>query len=357
MRMEKKLSAKANFFLTVIFVIFVIFLLHLANVYMNAYQLKILNLMAIYGIMAVSLNLINGITGIFSLGHAGFILVGAYTAALLTLTPEQKEISFIIEPIVPFLKNLHTNFFFATLAGGVLAAFAAFLVGWPVLRLAGDYLAIASLGFAEVIRILALNLRSVTNGALGLKGIPEYTNTWWAWGWLFVTVLFIGSLVNSSYGRALKAIREDRIAAEEMGINVFKHQLLSFVIGGFFAGISGSLYAHWLTTIDPRITTLGPMLTFYVLIMIVLGGLGSITGSILGAMIFAILFEWLRRFEEPFTFFGIEVPGIKGMRILVISVIFILVMIFWQRGLMGRTELTWNNLYRWIFARRGGEKS
>ncbi|PLV60474.1 ABC transporter permease [Thermotoga sp. KOL6] len=357
MKMEKRLSKRASLTLTIIFILFMVILLYLANEYMDSYKLRVVRLIAIYGIMAVSLNLINGITGIFSLGHAGFILIGAYTASLLTLSPEQKSMSFIIEPIVPWLANVHTDFLTATITGGVVAAIFAFLIGWPVLRLSGDYLAIASLGFAEVIRIVALNAISITNGPLGLKGIPEYSNIWWCYGWLFVTVLFVASLVNSSYGRALKAIREDRIAAEMMGINVFKHQLLSFVIGAFFAGVSGSLYAHWLTTIDPRITTLGPMLTFYVLIMIVLGGLGSISGSLIGAALFAILFEWLRDLEEPFTFFGIHVPGIKGMRILVISAIFILVMIFWQRGIMGREELTWNNLYKWIFARRkGGDK-
>ena len=357
--MDRRLPTKTKVILTLLVIVVVAFLLHLADKHMDAYKLRILNLIAIYGIMALSLNLINGITGIFSLGHAGFILIGAYTAALLTLSPEQKEMSFIIQPIVPWLAHLHTNFLFATLAGGLLAAFAAFLVGWPVLRLSGDYLAIASLGFAEVIRVVALNAISITNGPLGLKAIPEYTNVWWAYGWLLVTLLFIGSLVSSSYGRALKAIREDRIAAEEMGINVFKHQLLSFVVGGFFAGVSGSLYAHWLTTIDPRLTTLGPMLTFYILIMIVLGGLGSISGSLIGAALFAILVEWLRNLEEPFKLFGvIQTNGLpKGSRILVISAIFVAIMIFWQRGIMGRNEITWDNLYRWFSRLRRGEKN
>ncbi len=354
---EKRISAKTQFFLTILFILGMIVLLWIADNTLDSYKLRVLRLIAIYGIMAVSLNLINGITGIFSLGHHGFILIGAYTAALLTLSPSEKEMSYIIEPIQPWLLHLHADFLTATIAGGVVAAIFAFLIGWPVLRLSGDYLAIASLGFAEVIRVWANNAISITNGPLGLKGIPEYSNTWWTYGWLLATVAFIGSLINSSYGRALKAIREDRIAAEAMGINVFKHQLLAFVVGAFFAGVSGSLYAHWITTIDPRITTLGPMLTFYVLIMIVLGGLGSITGSLIGAALFAILFEWLRDLEDPFTFFGIQVPGIKGMRILVISVIFILVMIFWQRGIMGRTELTWNNLYKWLFRRKEGEKS
>lgn len=354
---EKKLSTKTQVILTLLFILGMALLLWWADKGFDSYKQRVLRLIGIYAIMAVSLNLINGITGIFSLGHAGFILIGAYTAAILTLTPSEKAMSYLFG-IQPWIKNLHADFFTATLAGGFMAALAAFLIGWPVLRLTGDYLAIASLGFAEIVRIWANNALTITNGPLGLKAIPEYSNIWWVYGWLLFTVVFIASLVYSSYGRALKAIRESRIAAESMGINVFKHQLMSFVVGAFFAGISGSLYAHWLTTVDPRITTMGPMLTFYVLIMIVLGGLGSITGSLIGAAIFAILFEWLRDLEQPFNFFGITVPGIPGIRILVISALFIAVMIFWQRGIMGREELTWNNLYKWLFARRKeGEKS
>ncbi|MCD6449621.1 MAG: branched-chain amino acid ABC transporter permease [Thermotogaceae bacterium] len=355
--MEKKLKTSTKVWLTIIFILIMGFLLWIANRTFDDYKLRVLRLIAIYGIMAVSLNLINGITGVFSLGHAGFILIGAYTAALLTLTPEQKAMSFLFG-IQPWIEKIHADFFTATIAGGVMAALFAFLIGWPVLKLRGDYLAIASLGFAEVVRIWANNALTITNGPLGLKALQEYSNIWWVYGWLLFTVVFISSLVYSSYGRALKAIREDEIAARSMGINVFKHQLLAFVVGAFFAGVSGSLYAHWLTTIDPRITTMGPMFTFYILIMIVLGGLGSISGSLIGAAIFAILFEWLRNLEQPFTFFGIQVPGIPGMRILVISVLFILVMIFWQRGIMGREELTWENLYKWFSRlKREGEKS
>jgi len=354
---KKRLKTSTKVWLTIIFIAFMGFLLWIADRTFDDYKLRVLRLIAIYGIMAVSLNLINGITGIFSLGHAGFILIGAYTASLLTLSPDQKAMSFLFG-IQPWIEKLHTDFFTATIAGGAVAALFAFLIGWPVLKLYGDYLAIASLGFAEVVRIWANNAMTITNGPLGLKAIPEYSTTWWVYGWLLFTVAFIASLVYSSYGRALKAIRENEIAARSMGINVFKHQLLAFVVGAFFAGVSGSLYAHWLTTIDPRLTTMGPMLTFYILIMIVLGGLGSITGSLIGAAVFAILFEWLRNLEQPFTFFGIHVPGIPGMRILVVSVLFILVMIFWQRGIMGREELTWENLYKWFSrSKQEGEKS
>jgi len=149
----------------------------------------------------------------------------------------------------------------------------------------------------------------------------------------------------------LRAIREDRVAAQAMGINVFKHQLMAFVVGGFFAGISGSLYAHWLSTIDPRTNTIGIMLTFNVLIMIVLGGLGSITGAIIGGALFAFLSEWLRFLEGPMNILGFKIMGITGLRMLVFSSLFVVIMIFWPRGIMGRREFSWDGLAS-LFKRR-----
>lgn len=344
----RKLPTKLKVFLTFVFIIFMFFMLYFAQKYLDTYLVRILTLIGIYGIMAVSLTFINGITGIFSLGHSGFIAIGAYTAALLTMSVEQKQMSFFLKPLIWPLNSIQLDFLSATIIAGVMAAIFAYLIGYPSLRLTGDYLAITTLGFGEIVRILILNMISVTNGPLGLKGLEEYTNIWWAWGWLFVTVLVIASLVNSSYGRALKAIREDPVAAKAMGIDVTRHQLLAFIVGAFFAGISGSLYAHWLTTIDPRPQTVGVLLTFNILIMIVLGGLGSITGAIFGAGIFAILSEWLRVVEEPFKIFGIQVPAISGMRLLVLSTIFVTVMLTWRRGIMGRNELTWDNIYNFF---------
>jgi len=344
----KKLPTKLKVFLTFVFIISMFFMLFLAQKYLDTYWIRILTLIGIYGIMAVSLTFINGITGIFSLGHSGFIAIGAYTAALLTMSIEQKEMSFFLKPLIWPLNSIQLDFLSATIIAGIMAAIFAYLIGYPSLRLTGDYLAITTLGFGEIVRILILNMISVTNGPLGLKGLEEYTNIWWAWGWLLVTVVIISSLVNSSYGRALKAIREDPIAAKAMGIDVTKHQLMAFIVGAFFAGISGSLYAHWLTTIDPRPQTVGILLTFNILIMIVLGGLGSITGAILGAGIFAILSEWLRIVETPFKIFGIQVPAISGMRLLVLSTIFVVVMLTWRRGIMGRNELTWDNIYNFF---------
>ncbi|MEA1884061.1 MAG: branched-chain amino acid ABC transporter permease [Thermotogota bacterium] len=346
---KKTISVKAQIILTVLFIIGVCILFFIAEENLNSYMIRIVSLIGIFGIMAVSLTLINGVSGMLSLGHAGFIAIGAYVAALLTMSVQQKEASFILMGVAyPINTEALSSipFFWATIAGGSVAALMSFIVGWPTLRMSGDYLAITSLGFAEIIRIFLLNWNRITNGSLGLKGIPSYTNIWWSWGWLLITLLIIGSFAKSSYGRALRAIRDDPIAAKAMGINVFKHQLTSFVVGGFFAGVAGSLYAHWLTSIDPKPTTLGIMLTFNILIMIVLGGLGSLSGAVLGAGLFAVLSEFLRFVESDMTLFGFTIAGISGMRMLAFSALFIIIMIFWQKGIMGRNELTWNALYR-----------
>ncbi len=351
----KRISFKLNFVLTTLFVIGTgFFLLWVSNSF-GGYWPRIITLMGIYGIMAVSYTLVNGVTGIFSLGHAGFIAIGAYTAALLTLPIQQKAMSFFIEPLIWPLNSIQMGFLPATIIGGLVAAFAAFLVGYPSLRVTGDYFAIATFGFAEIIRIVIQNSYNITNGSLGLKSIPPYTTIWWAWGWLLVTVIVIGSLKFSSYGRALRAMSEDTVAARAMGIDVFKHQLISFVVSGFFAGIGGALYAHWLTTIDPRPTSLGIMLTFFVLIMIVIGGLGSISGAVLGAIFFAFFAQWLRIVESPMNFFGINIPGIPGMSMLIFAIIFILIMLFRRKGIMGKDELSWQYIYNY-FSKKAGDQ-
>jgi len=354
MRMSKRLSVKTKGILTVLFVILMALLIAIADRKASDYFVLILNLIAINIIFAVSLNLINGMTGIFSLGHAGFIAIGAYTSVLLTLPIEQKEISYLIKPLIYPFNRIELPFLPAILIAGLVSAGFGYLVAAPSLRLIGDYLAIATLGLGETIRVIANNAWSITNGALGLKGIPAYTNLYWSWGWALITVVVIASLVNSTYGRALKAIREDPIAAKAMGINVFSHQVMSFVIGSFFAGVGGALWAHLITTIDPKSFTF--VRTFEILIMVVLGGLGSISGSIIGAAIYTVGLEFLRVLESPFKIWFINYPGVPGMRMVVLSVLLIVLMLFWQRGIMGRNELSWDSIVS-AFAklRRGGK--
>ncbi|MFZ5354196.1 MAG: branched-chain amino acid ABC transporter permease [Bacillota bacterium] len=317
----------------------IVFLIYAHN-NMDSYQVRILNLCAIYVILGLSMNLINGFTGLFSLGHAGFMAIGAYTTALLTMPVAVKESNFFMVPIVAPLNDVVWPFLPSLIFGGLLSAFAAFLIGAPALRLKGDYLAIATLGFGEIIRILITNAQSLTNGALGLKGIPNTTNLWWSFLIAAVTTLIMVLLINSSYGRAFKAIREDEIAAENMGINLFKHKMLAFIIGAFFAGIGGGLLGNLLGTVDPMMFRF--TLTFNILFIIVLGGMGSITGTIISAFIVTISMEVLRFLDASINLGFVTIPGVTGMRMVVYSILLIVVIIYFRNGLMGTREFSWD---------------
>ena len=219
----------------------------------SSYIVRITRLCAINIVLALSMNLVQGFTGIFSLGHAGFMAIGAYSVALLTIPVAKKETLFMLEPLIAPFNTLTLPFGVALIIGGVLAAGVAFLIGLPCLRLRGDYLAIATLGFSEIIRILITNAQSLTNGAQGLKSIPKTANIWWCYGIALAVIVFIALLVSSSYGRALKAIREDEIAAESMGISLLGHKMLAFMISAFLAGVGGGLYASYIGTIGPDV--------------------------------------------------------------------------------------------------------
>ena len=306
------------------------------------YQIRILNNMAIFITLAVSYNLVNGICGILHLGPNAFITIGAYTSTLLTLSPAEKQMTYIIEPLIWPLSVIQAPFVLSLLAGGVLATVFAFLISFPVFRVRGDYLAIVTLGFGEVVRVLCNAFQSVTNGPLGLKGLPPYTNLWWSWGIAVLTILLVARLINSSFGRAMKAIREDETAARAMGIDPFRHLLLAFLVSAFFSGVAGGLLAHLITTISPTLFTF--FLTFNLLMMIVVGGLGSTTGAVLGAALFAWGGEALRVVESPMHFGYFTIPGIPGMRMVVFSLLLMIVIIFARRGLMGRNEFSWDRV-------------
>ncbi|MGC8778242.1 MAG: branched-chain amino acid ABC transporter permease [Candidatus Caldatribacteriaceae bacterium] len=315
-----------------------------AQNHLNAYLVRIFNTACIYVVAATAYNLVNGVTGQFSLGPNGFMAIGGYTVALLMLPVAQKQEVYFLQPLVwPFsaFSFPPSLFLFALFLGGLLASLVAILIGIPTLKLRGDYLAIATFGFGEIIIVLANNFIPLTNGALGIKGIPEYTNLWWTVNWAFWTVFVLKNLVNSSFGRALKAIREDEVAAEAMGINLFRHKLLAFALSGFFAGVAGGLFVALISTVSPTLFTFS--MTFNLLIIIVLGGLGSLTGSTVTAILFAFLQEGLREVEEPHTIGSWTFPGVPGMRMVVFSAILVVLMIFYRRGLFGRRELSWQD--------------
>jgi len=323
-------------------VVFLFGVLYLFDRYGSLYQVRILNNMAIFIILAVSYNLVNGICGQLHLGPNAFITIGAYTSALLSMSPAEKQMSFMIEPLIWPFTVLHAPFLVSLLAGGVVSTIFAFLISFPVFRVRGDYLAIVTLGFGEVIRVLCNALQGLTNGPMGLKGLLPYTNLWWSWGVAVFTVFVTTSLVNSSYGRAMKAIREDEIAAKAMGVDPFRHLLLAFLVSAFFSGVAGGLLAHLITTISPTLFTF--FLTFNLLIIIVVGGLGSTTGAVIGAMLFTWGGEALRVVESPLQLGFVTIPGVPGMRMVLFSVILMVVIIFARNGIMGRREFSWDGL-------------
>ena len=242
--LAKNMNSKKNNMLTLGALMLVMLVLALAENFLDSFSMQIFKLCAINIILALSLNLINGFTGLFSLGHAGFMAIGAYTCAVLTMSSDQKEINYVLQPIAPWLENIHMPFVPALILSGVVSCALGWFLGVVALRLRDDYLAIATLGFSEIIRVILTNAQSVTNGSLGLKGLPRFTTMWWAWGLAVASVIFMVLLIRSSYGRAFKAIRDNEIAAESMGINVFGTKFLSFAISSGLAGIAGGLLAH-----------------------------------------------------------------------------------------------------------------
>ena len=257
-------------------------------------------------ILAVSLNLITGFTGQFSLGHAGFMSIGAYICAIITMRMPT-SLGFII----------------GILSGAAVAGLVGFLVGLPTLRLKGDYLAIATLGMSEIIRITFLNLK-ITNGAAGLNGVPQFVN--WPWLFLFTggIILLITNFLNSSHGRACISIREDEIAAEAMGINTTRYKITAFIIGAACAGIAGGLYASFFYFLKPDL--FGFLKSIDILVIVVLGGLGSISGSIISAILLALISTYLQAFPE--------------IRMIIYALLLIVIMIFRPQGLMGSREVS-----------------
>lgn len=338
------MSAKTrNSLLTIAAVVLAYIGLHLAKTNLDAYEIRITNLIAINAILAVSLNLIYGFGGMFSLGHSGFMAIGAYTSALLILSPAQKEMMWMLEDVAWPFSVIQTPFWFSLVAGGLVAAFFSLVIAIPVLRLGGDYLGIATLGFAEIIRILITNWASITNGSLGIKGIPPHANLFVNYTALFITLYCVVRLMNSNFGNVIKAIRDDEIAAKVMGINTYRYRVLAFVLGAFFAGIGGALQGNLITTIDPNMFTF--LLTFNILMIVVAGGLGSITGSVVGSVIITVMLEWLRIADSPFTLGGVAIPGVPGMRMVIFSLALLAIILYRREGIMGNHEFSWNLIF------------
>lgn len=299
---------------------------------LNNYYLRIAQLIGIYIVLTVSLNLPNGFTGDFSLGHAAFMAVGGYLAALVTMPLTTKKLQMAEAPT--WLQEVVVPFPVATVLGGLLAAAVALPVGLVVLRLRGHYLAVATIGLLVMVQGIATNWQSVTRGARGLSGLEQATNVWWAFGWAAVTVFVVWRMAYSPFGRAMVAVRDDALAAASRGVKVFRTRLTAFVISAFFAGVGGSLLAHQITAVSP--STYSFDVTFLIIIMLVIGGMGSVTGSVVGATIMTVVPVVLRDIERDLD--------LVGASQLVIAGALIAFMIFRRQGLLGTHELrpsTW----------------
>lgn len=299
------------------------------------WQGLVINL-GIFLILVLSLNLSNGFTGVFSLGHIGFMALGAYGSAILTLPLHEKQ-EYL--PNLPhWLAGAHFDFrlgpfplgfLIATLIAALLVSSVALLVGLVLMRLSGHFVAVATLGFLVIVRVVLFNADNFTRGSRTFSNVTPYTNLWWVWGWALITIYVVWRIKRSPYGRGMFAQREDPWAAQSIGIDVMRPRLLAFVVSAFFTAVAGSLYAHFITSFSPTVFYFD--LTFKVITMLVVGGMGSVSGSIVGTALIVGLAEVLRRIEDPSQLYGIS--GI------VLAVLFILIIIFRREGLLGQREI------------------
>ena len=347
---------------------------------------------AVYSLVAVSMNLLNGFTGLFSLGQAGFMLLGAYTYAILMVPAAQKEQVYYLfggcalkSSIIDIFEGVFGSTgvggavsmilgcLIALILAGCVAAFFAYLIGIPVLRLKSDYLAIATLGFAEILRAIFQwqKLGRVTNGANMIKGFPTFSSfnitgpsgnvilrlsTFIPFLISSLCIVLIVLLIHSSYGRAFMSIRDDEIAAEAMGINLFKHKMLSFVISSFFAGVGGALFAMYVANAQAKAFT--SVMTYEILLIVVIGGIGSVSGSVLATFLYVACSEWWLRFLDSEQYIGsFKVPLLRnGFRMVVFSVVIMVIVLFFSQGIMGTNEINIGGLLKKLPGKKEGKQ-
>ena len=364
--MEVRLNKKSKAVLSVITIALFLIFVYLGDKFIPAGStwkmlITVIEKGSIFALVAASMNLLNGFTGLFSLGQAGFMLIGAYSYAIFTIPNALHDTVYqyfdggvikwsVVEILEGKLGVLghYIGMFIPMLGAGLFVAVIAYLIGIPVLRLKSDYLAIATLGFAEIIRAFFQwnTLGPVTNGSNVLRKYTTYSNALFPVVVAGLSIAIILLLINSTYGRAFRAIRDDEIAAEAMGINLFRHKEMSFVISSFFAGISGALLAMFQTTINA--TPFNTVMTYEILLIVVIGGIGSITGSVLGAFLFTAASEWWLRGLDSGKWLGISSSLMRpGFRKVVFAILIMLIVLFYAQGIMGSKEFSWNSFLTW----------
>ncbi|QCT93733.1 branched-chain amino acid ABC transporter permease [Caminibacter mediatlanticus TB-2] len=333
----KTLTPKEYFSLIAIVTALFLAFLYFSPKIFSDYTLTVLGNIYIFIILAISYNLINGVTGQFSLEPNGFVAIGAYVTAILMLSPELKSEIYMLTNPLPFIKEAYIPIpFLALIISGVVGSLVALTLAFPVFRVRGDYLAIVTLGFGFIIRIFLINTPSVSNGSMGLDSIPGFASYFLIGVVALISIILVYNIVYSRYGRAMKSVRDDEDAALAMGINTFKIKTMAFMTSAFFEGVGGGLLASSIGSISPDQFTF--MLTFQLLIIIVLGGLGSMSGAIFATFLFIGGMEILRPLDDASWQLG-PIHGIPGLRMVVFSLILLLLMLFARRGIFGDKEI------------------
>lgn len=388
LRTPEELAKRQGMWLTIIALAVVYILLFALDNFIKPSKftlmlIPVLRKGAIYSLLCVSMNLLNGFTGLFSLGQAGFMLIGAYAYSIFSIPAAQHAsvyqyfdggaIQFSIPEALGNVLGVNAGSFLGAIIciiiAGIAAAIFAALIGIPVLRLKSDYLAIATLGFAEIIRAFFQwdSLGEITNGSNLLRKYTAFSDmniqlgtSVFKLGTIFpffiamISIAMIVLLINSSYGRAFKAIRDDEVAAEAMGINLFKHKMLSFVISSFFAGVGGALLAMFQTTVQA--SAFMSSMTYEILLIVVIGGIGSVSGSCIAAFLYIACSEWWLRFLDSGAIGSIQVSFFRdGFRKVVFSVVIMIIVLFFSKGIMGNKELSFAGLIRKIQAKKAAK--
>lgn len=388
LRTPEELAKRQGMWLTIIALAVVYILLFALDNFIKPSKftlmlIPVLRKGAIYSLLCVSMNLLNGFTGLFSLGQAGFMLIGAYAYSIFSIPAAQHAsvyqyfnggaIQFSIPEALGNVLGVNAGSFLGAIIciiiAGIAAAIFAALIGIPVLRLKSDYLAIATLGFAEIIRAFFQwdSLGEITNGSNLLRKYTAFSDmniqlgtSVFKLGTIFpffiamISIAMIVLLINSSYGRAFKAIRDDEVAAEAMGVNLFKHKMLSFVISSFFAGVGGALLAMFQTTVQA--SAFMSSMTYEILLIVVIGGIGSVSGSCIAAFLYIACSEWWLRFLDSGAIGSIQVSFFRdGFRKVVFSVVIMIIVLFFSKGIMGNKELSFAGLIRKIQAKKAAK--
>ncbi len=323
----------------------IIFILFLMERFLSGFWLTLFMLFGINVILAISLNITNGWIGFFSVGHGGIMLAGAYAAAFFTLPVFFKE--GILDLKLPsFILHTQLAFLPALLIGGIVGTVVGIILVLPALRLRGFYFCAGTLGFNIIMETITENIPEITNGPMGLRQFPPYTNIWWVWG-IVILLIYITWMLKKSYiGRAFIAIGKDPDLAEHMGINLLKYKLYAFGLSSFFTALGGILWVHLILNLFPKAFNL--ILVFEVVAMIVIGGMGSITGSIIGAAIITFFSNVLAPIEEGFSLFGFNVPPMLGLMTVLTGILLVVILIKKPDGIMGEKEISLGFLRKFL---------